>query len=504
MFRTAELNRTLSKQEYQDQVPVLRQELLIVQNKLKTADFPVIIVFAGVDGAGKSETVNLLHAWMDPRWLISRAFGDLSDEERDRPEFWRFWRELPPNGRIGMYLSSWYSKPVLDRVYERINEGELDRRLDRIKKFEKALADDGVLILKFWMHLSKENQKKRLKRLEKNPLLHWRISSSDWEHWKMYDKFIAAAEHTLMKTSTGEAPWKIVEGYDERYRTVAVASIIKDAIKHHLQERRRAAQAEEKIATPSEVMQSAEPVVANGNLVTVLSRLDISKALAKSKYRTQLIKYQGKLNQLQEQARQKKVSTIIVMEGWDAAGKGGAIRRIITAVDSRDYQVIQISAPSDEELSHHYLWRFWRYLPRAGRITIFDRSWYGRVLVERVEGFAKPREWHRAYAEINDFEEQLVEHGIVLLKFWVHITKEEQLKRFEAREQTPYKSWKLTDDDWRNRERWEDYELAVNDMMERTSTQMAPWTLVEGNDKRYARIKVLKTVCNRLQAAVEK
>lgn len=499
MFRTAELQRKLPKEDYHQQVPQLREELLMMQMELRNADFPVIVVFAGVDGAGKSETVNILHEWMDSRWLIARAFGEPSDEERDRPEYWRFWRELPPKGRMGLFLSSWYSMPILDHVYGHIGLAEFDERLERIKTFEKTLADDGALILKFWMHLSKEAQKERLRKLEKHPLLHWRISRRDWRHWELYDQFIAAAERTIMKTSTGLAPWKIVEGYDERYRGVAVATIIRDAIRFRLEESKAqsAGNGDARLPKP------AGPTDSNGlPAVTILSRMDTSKTLAKDDYDAGLKHYQGKLNQLQRAARERKISTILVFEGWDAAGKGGGIRRITAALDARDYQVIQIAAPTDEEAAHNYLWRFWRHLPRAGRVTIYDRSWYGRVLVERIEGFARTREWQRAYAEINDFEAQLVERGIVLLKFWLHITQDEQLRRFKEREQIAYKTWKLTEEDWRNRERWADYELAVNDMVERTSTRQAPWTLVAANDKRHARIEVLRTLCERLEAAL--
>jgi len=499
MFRTAELQRKLPKGDYHQQVPPLREDLLMMQMALRKAKFPVIVVFAGVDGAGKGETVNQLHEWLDSRWLITRAFGEPSDEERDRPEYWRFWRELPPQGRIGLFLSSWYSMPILDRVYGHTGPAEFDERLERIKTFEKTLADDGALILKFWMHLSRSAQKDRLRKLEKNPLLHWRISKRDWQHWELYDQFIAAAERTIMKTSTGLAPWKIIEGYDERYRSVAVATALRDAIRFRLEEA------------------NAPPAGGNGDggihpkpaadadppaPVTVLSRLDMSKALSKNDYDAELKRYQAKLNQLQRMARERKVSTILVFEGWDAAGKGGSIRRITAALDARDYQVIQIAAPTDEEAAHNYLWRFWRHIPRAGKVTIYDRSWYGRVLVERIEGFARTREWQRAYAEINDFEAQLVERGIVLVKFWLHITPEEQLRRFQEREQIAYKAWKLTNEDWRNRERWADYELAVNDLVERTSTHQAPWTLVAANDKRYARIKVLRTLCERLETAL--
>ena len=500
MFRTAELQRKLPKEDYHQQVPRLREELLMMQMELRNADFPVIVVFAGVDGAGKSETVNRLHEWLDSRWLVARAFSEPSDEERDRPEYWRFWRELPPKGRMALFLSSWYSMPILDQVYGHTTLAEFDERLERVKTFEKTLADDGALILKFWMHLSKDAQKERLRKLEKNPLLHWQISKRDWRHWELYDQFITAAERTIMKTSTGLAPWKIVEGYDERYRSIAVATVIRDAIRFRLEEAKAAAGAGNGDATA----RPPKPAADANELppVTILSRLDMSKTLSKDDYDAGLKRHQAKLNQLQRTAREHKVSTILVFEGWDAAGKGGSIRRITAALDARDYQVIQIAAPTDEEAAHNYLWRFWRHIPRAGRVTIYDRSWYGRVLVERIEGFARTREWQRAYAEINDFEAQLVERGIVLVKFWLHITPDEQLNRFKEREQIPYKAWKLTDEDWRNRDRWGDYELAVNDLVERTSTRQAPWTLIEANDKRYARIKVLQTLCERLETAL--
>ncbi len=502
MFRTAELQRKLSKEDYHQQVPQLREDLLMMQMELQNAKFPVIVVFAGVDGAGKSETVNKLHEWMDSRWLITRAFGEPSDEERDRPEYWRFWRELPPKGRIALFLSSWYSMPILDHVYGHIGLAEFDERLERIKTFEKTLADDGALILKFWMHLSKDAQKERLRKLEKNPLLHWQISKRDWRHWEMYDQFIAAAERTLMKTSTGLASWKIVEGYDERYRSVTVATAIRDAIRFRLEETGTQLAGGNGETTVRPASPSTPEIGNESPPVTILSRLDLSKTLAKDDYDASLKRYQAKLNQLQRTARERKVSTLLVFEGWDAAGKGGGIRRITAALDARDYQVIQIAAPTDEEAAHNYLWRFWRHLPRAGHVTIYDRSWYGRVLVERIEGFARTREWQRAYAEINDFEAQLVESGIVLLKFWLHITLEEQLRRFQEREQIAYKAWKLTAEDWRNRERWASYELAVNDMVEHTSTRQAPWTLIAANDKRHARIEVLRTLCERLEAAL--
>jgi polyphosphate:AMP phosphotransferase len=515
MFEAAELGRNVSREEYKEREVSLRVELLQAQQALRDADFPVILVFAGVDGAGKGETVNLLSEWMDPRWLITHAYEAPSQEETERPEFWRYWRDLPGKGRIGMFLSSWYSKPVLDRVYGNISVPDFDEKLDRILAFEKALTDDGALILKFWMHLGKEAQKKRLKTLEKDPLLSWRVTETDWHNWRLYDGFVASAERTIMRTSTGEAPWHIVEGYDPRYRSLTVGVLVRDAIRKHLADcaARREVEAQlqrerqkraPKTAEKAQAKAPDEMEVTVASMPTVLSRLDMSQSLTRKQYKEQLKKYQARLNLLHRKALARGVSTLMVFEGADAAGKGGAIRRCTPAFDARRYQVIPFAAPTDEERAHHYMWRFWRHLGRAGRVMIFDRSWYGRVLVERVEGFATEDEWMRAYAEINDFEAQLVEHGIVLLKYWLHITPEEQLARFKARQETPWKQWKLTDEDWRNRQKWAEYEMAVHDMVERTSTSIVPWTLVEGNDKLFARVKVIKTLVERLESALKK
>jgi len=503
MFETAELGRKVSKQEYAREVPLLRERLLEAQGRLRKKDFRVIVYFGGVDGAGKSESANLLHEWMDPRWLVTRAFGPPSDEELERPEYWRYWRELPPRGRIGLFLSAWYSPPLLERVYGKITDAEFEDHLEKIAAFERTLADDGAVILKFWMHLGRKAQKRRFEALEKDPLLRWRVTKQHWEHWRMYDAFVSAAERIIMRTSTGRAPWRIVEGADPRFRSLEVGRRLLNAVHRRFDQGADgngsdAGRQSSVTVSPSD----GEGTVTEGRRVTILSELDMSRKLAKNDYRRRLEKYQGELNRMHRKARDKKISGILVFEGWDAAGKGGAIRRLVAALDARDYQVIPISRPSDDERKHHYLWRFWRHLSRAGRMTIFDRSWYGRVLVERVEGFATEREWRRAYAEINDFERQLVDHGIALVKFWIHISKDEQKRRFEERAQTPYKRWKITDEDWRNREKWDQYETAVHEMVERTSTEIAPWVLVEGNDKRYARIKVLKTVCGRLRKAL--
>jgi polyphosphate kinase 2 (PPK2 family) len=469
---------------------------------------------------------------MDPRWLSTRAFDEPADVERERPEFWRYWLALPPRGRIGMYMSAWYHSAVLDRVHGAIDDAMLERRIERIVTFENELADDGAIILKFWMHLSRDAQHTRLEALEADPLTRARVTAQDWANWKMYDKFVAAAERIIMRTNSGKAPWNIVEGVDSNFRSLTVGTILRDTLNRRIeevqiekklkQESKAKAQAEMAAMVDARLAASKEREKAKGGKqakpkdekksaekaevaapVTVLTHLDMSESLTKTEYRKSLRKWQARLHELHLMARQKGVSTILVFEGPDAGGKGGAIRRLTAAMDARNYQVFGFAAPTDEEKAQHYLWRFWRHLGRAGRFTIFDRSWYGRVLVERVEGYANEDEWRRAYAEINDFEEQLIAHGMVLSKFWIHISKDEQLERFRLREATPYKRWKLTEEDWRNREKWDEYELAVNDMVQYTSTSLAPWTLVPGNDKRFARVKTLETVCGRLEAALD-
>ncbi|MGM0593788.1 MAG: polyphosphate:AMP phosphotransferase [Pseudomonadota bacterium] len=495
MFEVAELGHKLNKKAYNEQVPELRTELLTIQRALEEADFPVIVLVSGVDGAGKGAMVNLLNEWLDPRYVRTYAFGEMTDEERERPEYWRFWRSLPPKGRIGLYVGSWYSHPIAQRVAGDFNDAELDGHLLRIRNFEKELVDDGALIIKFWLHLSKAAQKQRLKKLESNPKTAWRVTKQDKKHLKLYDRFRSIAERTLRDTSTGEAPWIIVEGSDARYRGLTVGRHILDRIRTHL--KRNEQPSTDAPPASSEIL----PVLTRQK--TLLSQLDLSQSLNKKEYKKALEKQQERLSILARHAHEKKISSVIVLEGWDAGGKGGIIRRIVPALDARNYQIIPVAAPTDEEQAHHYLWRFWRHIPRAGQITIYDRSWYGRVLVERVEGYASHDEWMRAYAEINDFEEQLTEHDTVLLKFWLHIDKDEQLRRFKEREKIAYKQYKITEEDYRNREKWDDYEHAVNDMVERTSTEYAPWTLIEGNSKRFARIKALKTYCERLEAALD-
>ncbi len=504
MFETAELGRKVSKEDYRKLVPDLRVQLLEIQQQVRRAEVPVVIVLAGVDGAGKGETINQLNEWMDPRWIQTHAYTEPSDEERERPPFWRYWRDLPGRGSIGLFLSAWYSAPILQWVHQQSELSDLDEYLSQINTFEKMLVDDGAVVIKFWMHLSKSAQKRRLKQLESDPLLRWKVTERDWQHWRLYERFIEAAERTMQKSSAGYASWHIIEGEDARYRSLAVAAIVRDTLVRELEQ--RAAEVPVTEGDTHIAESNLEAVTQTlSHQPTIVEQLDSSLVLPKSKYKKILKEQQARLSELFERARKegKGDSIILLFEGDDAAGKGGAIRRITAALDARSYRVIPIAAPTDEERAHHYLWRFWRHIPRKGRVTIYDRSWYGRVLVERVENFASEQEWRRAFSEINDFEEHLVNSGTLLLKFWIHVDEDVQLERFKLREQTPHKAWKLTEEDWRNRDKRPQYAVAVDDMIQRTSSAIAPWFLVEGNDKPYARIKVLKCVCDQLQAVLE-
>lgn len=508
MFQTAELGQTVSQPEFKKREPLLRKQLLDLQSQFRASgQFPVLIDFAGVSGGGKSTSTNMLNKWMDARWIQTQGYAAPGDFEVQRPELWRFWRDLPARGQIGISLSGRYSRPLLGYVHQRISRAEFLHKLERINHFEKALADDGALLLKFWMHISSEVQEERLRALENDPLQKWKLAPDDWENWKLYDRFIEAAEQIISHTGTGHAPWFIIEGQNPNYRHLAVGEHLREELQEHMARMDLQAEFDAKLTgalrekNGKKKSGSKKPLIESS--ATLFDNVDLKLKLGKTAYNNRLPKRQAKLAKLHQAAVEKGISTVVVFEGPDAAGKGGGIRRIIEALDARTYSILPIAAPTEEELAHHYLWRFWRHLPRAGRMTVFDRSWYGRLLVERVEGFANQDEWQRSYAEINEFEDQLLEHGIVLVKFWLHIDKDEQLRRFEARKHIPWKRWKLTDEDWRNHAKWQDYEKAAHDMIQKTSMQAAPWTVIESQDKLWGRIRILETLCKALQGGLK-
>ncbi len=492
MFESAEIGHQVSKAQFKEQVPALRESLLEAQARLFTEKkFPVIVLISGEDGSGKRETISVLYDWMDPRFLSTLAFEEPSDEERERPAMWRYWRALPPKGRIGIFSGSWYSDPIRMRINGEISELELDARAAQINRFEAMLINEGALVLKFWIHLTQAAQRERFKTLERDPQTAWRVTPWHWERLKTYDKLHEVSSHLLRMTNTANAPWVIVEGVDDRYRSLKVGQVILDALNAKLGAQKEAAAA----------LAPMLRVDTDGR--NVLSAMDLSLCLPEPDYKSELSRLQGRLSELARDPRFKKRSLVVAFEGADAAGKGGAIRRITAALDARQFQVIPVAAPTEEERAQPHLWRFWRHLPRQNHMTLFDRTWYGRVLVERVEGFCAPADWQRAYSEINDFEHELVQAGVIVVKFWLQISQEEQLRRFKEREQIAFKRFKITEEDWRNREKWDAYQQAICDMVERTSTGEVPWTLVESNDKNYARVKILQTLCDTLESAME-
>ncbi|HEX5657364.1 MAG TPA: polyphosphate:AMP phosphotransferase [Polyangiales bacterium] len=493
MFEAAELGHEVDDESYERREAELREKLLAAQVELlQRKEFELVVVVDGLDFAGRSETVNKLHEWLDPRQIETRAFDEPTDVEREKPRMWRYWNALPPKGKLGIIFGGWYSDPLDGRFARELDEDAMDALLADAVKFERMLAHEGALVLKFWFHMPEHRQRKRLKKLEKDPLTRWRVSDVERDHLKHYGRYTRTAEHLIRETDSAEAPWSIVEGSDDNFRNLTVGEQLLTALRARLDAKK----------TPP----TAETVELNTPIdgVEVLDKLDLTRTLDKKDYERDLLIWQGRLHEvLRSHHFKKRHALVAVFEGNDAAGKGGAIRRVTQALDARQYEIVPIAAPTDEERAHPYLWRFWRRLPRRGELTVFDRSWYGRVLVERVEEFTARQDWLRAYGEINDFEEQLSSHGVITVKFWLAVSQDEQLARFKERESTPWKNFKITDEDWRNREKWGAYAAAVNDMVERTSSDVAPWTLVEAEDKRYARVKVLRTLVEAVERRLE-
>lgn len=484
MLDTLNLDLALDKNTYNTQIESLMRQLQSLQKACWDKKQPMVVVLEGWAAAGKGGLVKKMVGYMDPRGFTVHPIWPPSVEEQKYPFLWRFWKQLPARGSIGIFYHSWYIHVLEDRLFQRVEAAQVPPVMQQINAFERQLVDDGAAIAKFWIHLSQKELKKRLKKYASNSLESWRVRPEDWQQEKNYDQYVALAEEMLIHTSTGPAPWTLVEGDCQRWARVKVLTQFVATITEALD--RFHCYVPLPSLPPQERLNPAEP--------NLLAQVDLGQSLSKSEYKVQLSREQVKLRKLQLSIYENQIPVLILFEGWDAAGKGGAIKRLTDILDPRSYYVNAFAAPTDEEKAHHYLWRFWRRLPMAGTIGIFDRSWYGRVLVERVEDFAKDNEWRRAYREINEFETQLTSHGYVVVKFWLHISQEEQLRRFEERQNDPFKHYKLTEEDWRNREKWPLYEVAVNQTIQRTSTPTAPWTLIAANDKYFARVKVIQTV----------
>lgn len=483
----------MSKRTYQTQATRARADLIQLQLRLKQAPFKVLLILAGPEGSGRGELLHTLAEWLDPRGVDTFSFNPPTEDERAHPDQWRLWRDLPAMGRIGLYAGSWYTETLREEARNKRARRHLLEEAERIRRFERLLADGGTLIIKVWLHLSRKAQGRRLRTLWSDPSTAWRVTEEDWQHHLIYDRLAETAALIRRRTSRPGARWTTIEAEDERARDLAVARLLLRRFRE--QEARFA-----RLAAPR-APAKVSPLRPSG--LRRLQALPLDQELSEHDYAALREKWLGRLSVAVRALLAAKRSVVFVFEGWDAAGKGGAIRRLTSAMDPRDYRVVPVAKPTAEEKHAHYLWRFWRDVPRDGRVTVFDRSWYGRVLVERIEGFCREQEWRRAYAEINDFERQLADHGVVVIKYWLHISHEEQLRRFRDREVTPHKRHKLNDEDWRNRRKRGAYEAAVGDMIALTDAAHAPWQLVPADDKRYARIEVLRTASRLAEAALE-
>jgi polyphosphate:AMP phosphotransferase len=456
-------------------------ELGRLQRTFRTRRIPVIVVVEGWNASGISETVAaLLHA-LDPRGVDFHAVGRPGEEDVGRSFLERFWVMTPARGRIAVFARSWYSRALAEELVGIDWERRFDRALSSIATMERQLADDGALILKFFLQISREEQRRRLLERERDPLTSWMITRNDWDFHRQYDEITPAIERARRATEAPWAPWFRVDAEKTPAAIESVLTTVADRLRERLDAGDGGRQG------PLEKLPPVETALP-------LDRVDLSRALSRHEYDEAAPTCQERLRACQYSLYRRRIPLVIVYEGWDAAGKGGSIQRLVRPMNPRGYAVVPVGRPTDEELAHHYLWRFYRRFPPAGDIRIFDRSWYGRVLVERVEGLATEHEWHRAYREIVEMERSYVESGGGLVKFWLEIDSATQLRRFREREEDPDKQWKITEEDWRNRERWEQYAAAVREMIARTHTPGAPWTVIESNNKNYARLKAQRTV----------
>jgi len=484
MFETCDLTKSVSEEEFGKKIGPLQKQLGVLQRSLREKKIPTIIVIEGWNAAGITMTTREIIQSLDPRGFTLHAIAKPTEEERARPFLWRFWVRTPRKGRIALFARSWYSRAISEEMQKVAWKKSLDERTVAINNFERQLSDDGTLILKFFLHITREEQKMRLEERERNPLTAWLVTTGIWNLNRHYTESIPVIDEFLEKTDTSWAPWHMVAAMDRNYAILKVYTLINRILEERL--RNESGDALKKSHRKDLKLPKKNPVVRRSEPENACTREDCEQSLSS---------LQIEMLELHYLLFKRHIPLIIMYEGWDAAGKGGNITRIARYMNPLGYDVIPISAPSQVEKEHHFLRRFIKHYPRAGHIAIYDRSWYGRVLVERVEGFASETEWKRAYQEINEMEYDYISSsagGIV--KFWLEISQEEQLRRFKQRQDDPLKTWKITEEDWRNREKWNLYEEAIDEMLSRTNTRIAPWTVIESDDKWYARVKALQTV----------
>ncbi len=504
MLEQLDLTKTMGKDEYREKMQKLMPEVSMLQRECKELGIPIMIAFEGYDAAGKGVQISELIKALDPRGFEVHAVKTETEEEKMHPFLWRFWTKMPPKGRIAIYDSSWYRKVLIDRFDGKTKKGELAKAYESICAFEEQITSDGMALIKIFLTIDKKEQKKRFKKLKESKETAWRVGKDDLKRNKEFERYQSINDEMLLRTDTEYAPWNVVEAVDKRFAAAKIYSIVAKSLKEKVKTARAQRKAAEDGGDASVFPKRAGDMDDRRMGESILSKADHSLSYTKEEYKERLGRLQKKMEKLHGELYRRRIPVVLGFEGWDAGGKGGAIKRLTEKMDPRGYVVHPTASPNDIERQHHYLWRFWTDMPKAGHVTIFDRTWYGRVMVERIEGFCTEQEWKRAYKEINSMERDLADAGAVVLKFWMQIDKDEQERRFKARQENPEKQWKITDEDWRNREKWDQYEEAVNEMLIRTSTPYAPWVVVEGNSKYYARIKVLETVVKTIEERLKK
>ncbi|MBN1110449.1 MAG: polyphosphate:AMP phosphotransferase [Methanomassiliicoccales archaeon] len=489
MFEHVDLGKRIDEKEYDKVAPEMKNRLGELQRKARDVGMPIIVVFEGWDTVGMGELVNKFILPLDPRGFLVHPISAPNAEESSKPFLWRFFVRIPARGRIAVFDRSWYFRSLARTENgQKVGARQVWRE---ISEFEEMLSQDDYLIMKFFLHISKKEHKRRLEKYHSSDLDRCAISDPELDFFKKYDKMLPAIEEMIERTDREYAPWTIVEAEDNKFATAKILTTTVRMIEYGLS----------KLEAKNLLMLDSNPLIKGGQMFnSTRGGADLGKSLSQDEYRDKLKKLQCRVGELQCELNINKIPSIVVFEGWDAAGKGGAIQRLTAELNPRGYEVVPVGSPTLEEKAHHYLWRFYLKLPPAGHIRIFDRSWYGRVLVERVEGLCSTEEWKRAYQEINEFEGMLVENGTVLIKIWLEIDQQTQLQRFQEREKDRSKQWKISEEDWRNREKWDFYGRAVDEMLFRTSTNHAPWTVVESNDKYYSRVKTLQTIVQAMES----
>lgn len=477
------------EEELDERLHAARSKLSVLQMQIKEHGLPVLVLFEGWGTAGKGSVLGKVIKNIDPRFFKVATMDEPTEEEGRKPFLYRYFVKIPAKGKFEFLDSGWMDEVVKDVLHDKIGEKEYKKKIESVKRFERQLTDNGYLVMKFFFQISRKEQKKRIEVLKENKDTRWRVSGDeDWQN-KHYDKCMHVFDRYLNDTNSPADPWYIVDAKNRKWAELQVLETLVSGIETALKN--------SNLAVP--LLQNVFPL----EKIPKLSEISLDKEISEEEYKKELKNLQSKLSELHNRLYRRKIPVVIAYEGWDAAGKGGNIKRITEALDPRGFEVHPIASPLPNEKARHYLWRFWNRLPKTGHIAIFDRTWYGRVMVERLEGFCSENEWQRAYNEINEFEKELSDWGAVIIKFWVQIDKDTQLARFEERQNTPEKQWKITDEDWRNREKWDLYETAVNEMLKKTNTTYAPWHVLESNDKKYARIKALKIVIDAIEAALD-